>query len=251
MTDDFRHRTRLEVRLGDLDPFGHVNNAVIATYVEQGRVLYLRDVLGTGADPVSMPFILARLEIDYLLADRVHRPGRGVARASTGSAAPASHMSHLLTGCEGRELARSEAVLVAFDYAVEKPMPVPDHWRETMAAYEGHSMDRPAAHRMSEAQHFDLLILGGGMSYVGAIRAAQLGLKVGLVERDRLGGTCLNRGCIPTKAMLETADLLHRVTRAGRRVRPRRLGRGDASTTPPSAAAATRSSRSTSRASSS
>ena len=68
---------------------------------------------------------------------------------------------------------------------------------------------------MTEAQQFDLLILGGGMSYVGAIRAAQLGLKVGLVERDRMGGTCLNRGCIPTKAMLETADLLHRVTEQG------------------------------------
>ncbi|MEP7040860.1 MAG: dihydrolipoyl dehydrogenase [Chloroflexota bacterium] len=68
---------------------------------------------------------------------------------------------------------------------------------------------------MSEPQHFDVLILGGGMSYVGAIRAAQLGLKVGLVERDRMGGTCLNRGCIPTKAMLETADLLHRVTEQG------------------------------------
>jgi dihydrolipoamide dehydrogenase len=68
---------------------------------------------------------------------------------------------------------------------------------------------------MSDAQQFDILILGGGMSYVGAIRAAQLGLKVGLVERDRMGGTCLNRGCIPTKAMLETADLLHRVTEQG------------------------------------
>ena len=68
---------------------------------------------------------------------------------------------------------------------------------------------------MADAQHFDLLILGGGMSYVGAIRAAQLSMKVGLVERDRLGGTCLNRGCIPTKAMLETADLLHRVTEQG------------------------------------
>ena len=67
------------------------------------------------------------------------------------------------------------------------------------------------------------------MSYVGAIRAAQLGLSVGLVERDRLGGTCLNRGCIPSKALLETADLLHRVTEQGaefgltgqRRHRPR------------------------------
>lgn len=68
---------------------------------------------------------------------------------------------------------------------------------------------------MADQQRFDLLILGGGMSYVGAIRAAQLGLSVGLVERDRLGGTCLNRGCIPSKALLETADLFHRVTQQG------------------------------------
>lgn len=144
MTEDFRHRTRLDVRLGDLDPFGHVNNAVIATYVEQGRVLYLRDVLGTGADPVSMPFILARLEIDYLsqtmFTDPVEVSSRvdWIGRTSV-------HMSHLLTGYAGRELARSEAVLVAFDYSIEKPMPVPDNWREAMTAYEGHSMDRPAA----------------------------------------------------------------------------------------------------------
>ena len=68
---------------------------------------------------------------------------------------------------------------------------------------------------MAETHQFDLLILGGGMSYVGAIRAAQLGLSVGLVERDKLGGTCLNRGCIPSKALLETADLLHRVSAQG------------------------------------
>ena len=68
---------------------------------------------------------------------------------------------------------------------------------------------------MADQQQFDLLILGGGMSYVGAIRAAQLGLSVGLVERDKLGGTCLNRGCIPSKALLETADLLHRVGEQG------------------------------------
>ncbi|MGH2428301.1 MAG: dihydrolipoyl dehydrogenase [Candidatus Limnocylindria bacterium] len=68
---------------------------------------------------------------------------------------------------------------------------------------------------MAEPQRFDLLILGGGMSYVGAIRAAQLGMSVGIVERDKLGGTCLNRGCIPSKALLETADLLHRVSAQG------------------------------------
>lgn len=68
---------------------------------------------------------------------------------------------------------------------------------------------------MSDEHNYDLLILGGGMSYVGAIRAAQLGMKVGLVERDRMGGTCLNRGCIPSKALLETAGLFHRAKEQG------------------------------------
>jgi dihydrolipoamide dehydrogenase len=68
---------------------------------------------------------------------------------------------------------------------------------------------------MTDDHRYDVLILGGGMSYVGAIRAAQLGMKVAVVERDRLGGTCLNRGCIPSKALLETADLLHRVRELG------------------------------------
>ncbi len=68
---------------------------------------------------------------------------------------------------------------------------------------------------MSDEHRYDVLILGGGMSYVGAIRAAQLGMKVGLVERDRMGGTCLNRGCIPSKALLETAGLFHRAREQG------------------------------------
>ncbi len=144
MTPDFRHRTRLDVRLGDLDPFGHVNNAVIATYVEQGRVLYLRDVLGTGVHPVSMPFILAMLKIDYLAQTLFSDPVDVLTRVDW-IGRTSVHMSHLLTGTDGRELARSEAVLVAFDYSIEKPMPVPDTWRDTMAAYEGHPMDRPVA----------------------------------------------------------------------------------------------------------
>jgi len=60
---------------------------------------------------------------------------------------------------------------------------------------------------MAEAQTFDLVIIGGGPGgYVGAIRAAQLGLKVACVERDKLGGVCLNYGCIPTKALLAGAE---------------------------------------------
>ena len=55
---------------------------------------------------------------------------------------------------------------------------------------------------------YDLLVIGGGPGgYVSAIRAAQLGLHTALVERDAVGGTCLNRGCIPTKALLQSANL--------------------------------------------
>jgi dihydrolipoyl dehydrogenase len=56
--------------------------------------------------------------------------------------------------------------------------------------------------------NFDLAVIGAGPGgYVAAIRAAQLGLKTAIIERDRLGGICLNWGCIPTKALLRTADL--------------------------------------------
>jgi dihydrolipoamide dehydrogenase len=55
---------------------------------------------------------------------------------------------------------------------------------------------------------FDVIVIGGGPGgYVAAIRAAQLGAKILLVEKDQLGGTCVNRGCIPTKAMLADAKL--------------------------------------------
>ncbi|GAA4375611.1 dihydrolipoyl dehydrogenase [Agromyces bauzanensis] len=60
---------------------------------------------------------------------------------------------------------------------------------------------------MSE-QNFDIVILGGGSGgYAAALRAVQLGFTVGLVEKDRLGGTCLHRGCIPTKALLHAAEI--------------------------------------------
>lgn len=63
--------------------------------------------------------------------------------------------------------------------------------------------------------NFDLIILGGGPGgYVAAIRASQLGLKTALIEKDNLGGICLNWGCIPTKALLKTAEVLNLVRQA-------------------------------------
>ena len=63
---------------------------------------------------------------------------------------------------------------------------------------------------------FDILVIGAGPGgYVAAIRAAQLGLKVAVVEREHYGGICLNWGCIPTKAMLRSAEVFHLMERAG------------------------------------
>ncbi|HVZ09793.1 dihydrolipoyl dehydrogenase [Rhodopila sp.] len=62
---------------------------------------------------------------------------------------------------------------------------------------------------MADTQ-FDLIVLGGGPGgYVAAIRAAQLGMKTAVVEREHLGGICLNWGCIPTKALLRTSEINH------------------------------------------
>ena len=63
---------------------------------------------------------------------------------------------------------------------------------------------------------FDLVILGGGNAgYAAAFRAASLGLSVALVEREKVGGTCLHRGCIPTKALLHAADLVDEIRGVG------------------------------------
>src|SRR5262249_12759320 len=55
---------------------------------------------------------------------------------------------------------------------------------------------------------FDVVVLGGGSGgYATALRAAQLNLSVALIEKDKLGGTCLHRGCIPTKALLHAGEI--------------------------------------------
>ncbi|MBT5014039.1 MAG: FAD-dependent oxidoreductase, partial [Rhodospirillaceae bacterium] len=63
--------------------------------------------------------------------------------------------------------------------------------------------------------NFDLIVIGGGPGgYVSAIRAAQLKMKVALVEREHLGGICLNWGCIPTKALLRSAEVYENIKHA-------------------------------------
>ena len=94
-----------------------------------------------------------------------------------------------------------------------------DHWNNQDRLFFPPSIfDNPGAGgqfpRANPHSHtsmaYDLIVIGGGPAgYVAAIRAAQLGKKVACVEADRAGGTCLNWGCIPTKALLKNAELFH------------------------------------------
>ena len=59
---------------------------------------------------------------------------------------------------------------------------------------------------------FDIVVLGGGSGgYAAALRASELGKSVALIEKDKVGGTCLHRGCIPTKALLHAAEVAEHV----------------------------------------
>jgi dihydrolipoamide dehydrogenase len=70
---------------------------------------------------------------------------------------------------------------------------------------------------LTTQRHFDLIVIGSGPGgYVGAIRAAQLGLKVACVDRDKLGGVCLNWGCIPSKALLHGAEMYDEAVNHGK-----------------------------------
>jgi dihydrolipoamide dehydrogenase len=69
---------------------------------------------------------------------------------------------------------------------------------------------------LAEAATYDVVVLGGGPAgYAFALRAALLGAKIALVERDKVGGTCLHRGCIPTKALLHASEVMDTINEAG------------------------------------
>ncbi len=77
---------------------------------------------------------------------------------------------------------------------------------------------------------YDLVVIGGGPEgYVAAIKGAQMGAKVAIVEKDEFGGTCLNRGCIHTKTYVKNAELIHGL----KELKARGVQLGDDSFDPP------------------
>ena len=141
VTDDYRHRTTLQVRFRDIDAFGHVNNAVFFSYVELARIRYLIDVLEPDQPFERLPLILARVELDYrspilfgeevVVETRVDRIGR-----------TSFDMSHRMTEASGGRLVGDvQSVLVTYDYAAARAMPVPDDWRRLLGQHERRSFD--------------------------------------------------------------------------------------------------------------
>ena len=68
---------------------------------------------------------------------------------------------------------------------------------------------------MADSRKYDVVVIGAGPGgYVAAIRAAQLGLKAAVIEKEALGGVCLNWGCIPSKALLKNAEVLSYINKS-------------------------------------
>jgi acyl-CoA thioester hydrolase len=126
------YETTIEVRFQDLDAFGHVNNAVFATYLEQARVGYFRDVLGLTTR--DFRFVIANLEIDYRAA--VTDLGPVSVRIAVSDCGRTSFTFEYQVH-QGEELvAVGETVQVTVDES-GTPTPIPSDWREAFEADSG------------------------------------------------------------------------------------------------------------------
>jgi acyl-CoA thioester hydrolase len=132
--DGFRFVHAQEVTFRDLDVFGHVNNAVYLTYLENARIGYLREVLSIESFE-DLLVILAKVRIDFrsrASLGEVLEIGTRVSRIGTKS----FDLDHEVRGPDGRLVAVASTTLVTFDYRGDTTMPVPDLWRERIESFE-------------------------------------------------------------------------------------------------------------------
>src|SRR5438552_9897898 len=129
LSGDFIHEER--VRFRDLDPMGHVNNAVFLTYVEQARVAFLADA-GAATGLEDMNLIIARVEIDFKAPVRLGQEVEISVRASR-FGTKSFDLDYELR-VNGEIVAVATSVQVAYDYNRREPVPVPAEWREKLTA---------------------------------------------------------------------------------------------------------------------
>jgi len=136
---EFKFFHPIEVRYGDLDPQGHVNNAKYLTYFEQARVMYF-DQLGLfSADRSFMDIgvIIADIHIAYHAPVRLNMPIKVGVRAKKIGGKSIVLEQAVVAATTGKEMAKGEVVMVTYDYRDQKTIPVPDEWRNKISRFEG------------------------------------------------------------------------------------------------------------------
>jgi acyl-CoA thioester hydrolase len=132
--EGFRFVYPQEVAFGDLDAFGHVNNAVYLTYLENARIGYMREVLGIDSLE-DLLVIVAKVHIDFrsrASLGEVLEIGARVSRIGSKS----FDLDHEVRDRDARIVAAALTTLVTFDYRGDTTMPVPDLWRERIEGFE-------------------------------------------------------------------------------------------------------------------
>jgi acyl-CoA thioester hydrolase len=135
---DFHFYHLIEVRYGDLDPQGHVNNAKILTYMEQARVFYLKHLkLWEGGSFLDIGIILADVQLTFRKAIQFGDPVRvGVRITRIGNKSMTSEY-RIEDGRDASEFATGTSVLVAYDYHNNRSVPIPEEWRKAILQLEG------------------------------------------------------------------------------------------------------------------
>ncbi|MBE7534218.1 MAG: acyl-CoA thioesterase [Anaerolineales bacterium] len=136
---DFHFYHPIEVRYGDLDPQGHVNNAKHLTYFEQARIAYLIELGLFTKDQSFMEIgvILADVHITYLEPVYFGQKIKVGARVSKLGNKSILCEQNIVDADTDKELAKGEVVMVTYDYRAEKTISVPQEWREKIMEFEG------------------------------------------------------------------------------------------------------------------
>lgn len=137
--NDYRFYHPIEVRYGDLDPQGHVNNAKFLTYFEQARVQYLIELGLFTRDQSFMQIgmIIADIHITYFEPIYFGQNIKvGVHAAKFGNKSM-TWEQNVVDEASGKELAKGEVVIVTYDYEEEKTISIPREWREKIIEFEG------------------------------------------------------------------------------------------------------------------
>ena len=134
----YRFSIPIEVRYGDLDPQGHVNNARHLTYFEQARLQYLihLGLFDTDQSFMNLGVILAEARVTYLAPIYYGQDVRVGTRISRIGNKSLTVEQSIYDGTSGAALASGTTVLVAYDYRAEKSVPVPAEWRSKIETFE-------------------------------------------------------------------------------------------------------------------